>query len=64
MFDFCALLGLSLNAKKCLTEDVSFMINEIEVMYGRWKLKDVHPALYVFRQSLGSCKFNYLLHFS
>lgn len=61
MFDFCALLGLSLNAKKCLTEDVPSMINEIEVMCGRRKLKDVHPALYVFRKSLDCCKFNYLL---
>jgi len=33
-------------------------------MCNRLKLLDVHPALCVFRKSLGSCRFNYLLRSS
>ncbi|XP_037026722.1 uncharacterized protein LOC119067714 [Bradysia coprophila] len=42
----------------------SSKIEAIKLMCDRLKLMDVHPALCVFRKSLGSCRFNYLLRSS
>jgi len=39
-------------------------VETIKLMCDRLKLLDVHPALCIFRKSLGSCRFNYLLRSS
>ena len=39
-------------------------IETIKLMCDRLELMDVHPALCVFRKSLGSCRFSYLLRSS
>jgi len=39
-------------------------IETIKLMCDRLKLMDVHPALCIFKKSLGSCRFNYLLRTS
>lgn len=36
-------------------------VEEIKIMCDRLKLMDIHPALCLFRKSLGSCRFTYLL---
>jgi len=42
----------------------SSKIEKIKLMCDRLKLMDVHPALCIFRKSLGRCRFNYLLRSS
>lgn len=39
----------------------SSKVEMLTLMCDRLKLMDVHPALCVFKKSLGSCRFNYLL---
>ena len=50
--------------ESCLERMFSSKIETFKLMCERLKLLDIHPALCIFKNSLVSCKFNYLLRSS